>query len=163
MHARTLVINALIAALYFVITGFVAPFGFLNIQFRLSEMFNHLVVWNKKYFFGIVVGVFLANLVFSPTKVDIVFGVFHTAFSLIITIILANYIKNKMTLMWINTFVFSFNMYIIAYMLRVFADVEEVFVLLWLSLGVSEFVTMAISIYIIYFLNKRLKLETLID
>src|SRR5690625_3311070 len=82
MQVRTLVINGLIAALYFVVTGFVAPFGFLNIQFRLSELFNHLVVLNKKYFFGIVVGVFLANLVFSPTKADIVFGVLHKALSL---------------------------------------------------------------------------------
>lgn len=162
MQARTLVINGLIAALYFVVTGFVAPFGFLNIQFRLSELFNHLIVLNKKYFFGIVVGVFMANLIFSPTKADIVFGVFHTVLSLAMTIFIARYVKNKLLLMWINTFIFSFNMYIIAYMLRVFADLEEVFVVLWLSLGMSEFITMAISIYIMHFLNKRLKLETLI-
>src|SRR5699024_1811107 len=116
MQARTLVINGLIAALYFVVTGFVAPFEFLNIQFRLSQLFNHLVVLNKKFFCGLVVVVFLAYLFFSPTKADIVFGVFHTVLSLAMMIFIASYIKNNLLLMWINTFIFSFNMYIIAYM-----------------------------------------------
>lgn len=74
MNIRTLAVNAVIAALYFVVTAFVAPFGFTMIQFRLSEAFNHLIVYNKRYFFGIVLGVFLANLILSPTKVDIIFG-----------------------------------------------------------------------------------------
>lgn len=162
MQSRTLVINALVAALYFVVTAVVAPFGFLGIQFRISELFNHLIVLNKKYFFGIVVGVFLANLVFSPTKADIVFGVLHTALSLGITMYIARFVKNKIALMWINTAVFSINMYIIAYMLIFFADVPDAFGVLWLSLGISEFVTMGIAIYIMYFLNKRLNLEKLI-
>ena len=68
MKARGLAINALIAALYFVVTATVAPFGFTMIQFRLSEAFNHLIVYNKRYFLGIVLGVFLSNLFLSPTK-----------------------------------------------------------------------------------------------
>src|SRR5699024_9458342 len=103
-----------------------------------------------------------ANLVFSPTKADVIFGVLHTALSLAITLYIARFVKNKIALMWINTAVFSFNMYIIAYLLIFFADVPEAFGVLWLSLVISEFVTIAISIYIMYYLNKRLKLEKLI-
>lgn len=162
MNSRTLVVNALVAALYFVVTAIVAPVSFLNIQFRLSELFNHLIVFNKKYFYGIVLGVFVANIIFSPTKADVVFGVGHTVISLGITLLFARFITNKMTLMWINTAVFSFNMFIIAYMLKVFASLPDAFMLLWLSLGVSEFATMALAIIVIYFVNKRLDLKNLV-
>ncbi len=162
MRIKTLIVNALIAALYFVVTAFVAPFGFLNIQFRLSELFNHLIVFNKKYFFGIVFGVFISNLILSPTKADLIFGVLHTAISLGITLLFARFIKHKISLMFINTAVFSFNMFIIAYMLKVFVGLKDGFMFLWLTLGVSEFSTMALAIIVIYFINKRLDLERLI-
>src|SRR5690625_4748199 len=120
MKVQTLIMNALIAALYFVVTWLVAPFGFTNIQFRISELFNHFIVFNKKFFFGIVGGVFLANLFLSPLKVDLIFGLTHSIVSLLITMFIGRYITNKITLMWVNTAVFSFNMFIIAYMLKVF-------------------------------------------
>lgn len=162
MRIKTLIVNALIAALYFVITAVVAPFGFLNVQFRLSELFNHLIVFNKKYFFGIVLGVFISNLVLSPTKADLIFGVLHTAVSLGITLLFAQFIKNKIALMFINTVVFSFNMFIIAYMLKIFVGVEDAFMFLWFTLGISEFLTMALAIIVIYFINKRLDLKQLV-
>lgn len=162
MKIKTLIVNALIAALYFVITAVVAPFGFLNVQFRLSELFNHLIVFNKKYFFGIVLGVFISNLVLSPTKADLIFGVLHTAVSLGITLLFAQFIKNKIVLMFINTVVFSFNMFIIAYMLKIFVGVEDAFMFLWFTLGISEFLTMALAIIVIYFINKRLDLKQLV-
>lgn len=162
MHVRTIVNNALIAALYFIVTLLIAPFGFLNIQFRLSELFNHLVVFNKRYFFGIVVGVIITNLILSPTKADLIFGVAHTALSLGITIYIGKFIKNKLILMGINTFVFSFNMFIIAYMLKVFVNLSDGFFLLWFMLGISEFVTMGLSIFIIYFIHRRISLKELV-
>lgn len=162
MKVNTIVVNALVAALYFVVTLVVAPFSFLNIQFRLAELFNHLIVFNKKYFFGIVLGVLISNIILSPTKADVVFGVLHTVVSLGMTIFFARFIKNKITLMLINTTVFSFNMFIIAYMLKVFVELPEAFMLLWLSLGISEFVTMGIGIIVIYFIHKRLNLEKLV-
>src|SRR5690625_1520034 len=112
MNIRTLSVNAVIAALYFVVTAVIAPFGFLNIQFRLSELFNHLIVYQKKFFFGIVFGVIIANLILSPTKADLIFGVAHTAISLGMTLWIGKFVKNKLLLMLINSIIFSFNMYI---------------------------------------------------
>lgn len=162
MNIRTVVVNALVAALYFVVTAVVAPFGFLHVQFRLSELFNHLIVFNKKYFYGIILGVLISNIILSPTKADVFFGVLHTVISLGITLIFAKFVKDKIALMLINTTVFSVNMFIIAYMLKVFVGLPDAFSLLWLTLGISEFVTMALAILIIYLLNKRLKIEKLI-
>lgn len=162
MNGRTLVINGLVAALYFVVTAVVAPFGFLNIQFRLSELFNHLVVFNKRYFYGIVIGVVIANLVFSPTKADLIFGVSHTVISLAITIYLGRFVKNKIALMAINSFVFSFNMFIIAYMLKIFVGLTDGFIFLWFTLGLSEFITMSVAIVLVYLLNKRIDFKQLV-
>ena len=162
MKVKTLVVNALIAALYFVVTWLISPFGFTHIQFRISEFFNHLIVFNKKYFFGIVVGVFMANLILSPVKIDILFGLSHTILSLGITMIFARFINNKLALMFVNSIVFSFNMFIIAYMLKVFAEFDLSFIFIWFTSGLSEFITMIVAIPIIYYLNKRLQFSKLI-
>ena len=56
MNIRTLVGNGILAALYIAVSMLIQPFGFTNVQFRISEMFNHLVVFNKKAIYGIVLG-----------------------------------------------------------------------------------------------------------
>src|SRR5699024_8048769 len=73
---------------------------------------------------GIIGGVFLANLFLSPMKADLLFGLAHSALSLGITIVAARYITNKLTLMLVNSVVFSFNIFIIAYMLKIFVGFE---------------------------------------
>lgn len=163
MRIKTLVVNALVAALYVVVTWLIAPFGFTNIQFRLSELFNHLVVYNKKYFFGIVLGVFFANLFFSPmVAYDLLFGLSHTALSLLITIYIGRFVKNKLILMGINTIVFSFNMFIISIMLKLVLEIDLSFLFIWFTTATGEFIVMAVAIPIVYALNKRLKFDKLV-
>jgi len=162
MRIKTLIVNALIAALYFVVTWLIAPFGFTNVQFRISELFNHFIVFNRKYFFGIVIGVFLSNLILSPVKVDILFGLSHTILSLLMTMFFARFITNKVILMVINSIVFSFNMFIIAYMLKVFAEFDLSFIFIWFTLALGEFITMAVAIPVVYFINKRLNFKELV-
>ncbi|MFC4024862.1 QueT transporter family protein [Oceanobacillus longus] len=161
MTVRTLVINGLLAALYIAVSALIIPFGFTNIQFRISEVFNHLIVFDKRYFFGIVLGVFLYNLLFSPLGwYDLVFGVAHSAISLGIIILLAKYIKNIWVLLVANTIVFTFNMFIIAFELNLALALPFLFT--WLTTAIGEFVVLAIGIPIIYALNKRLHFDKLI-
>src|SRR5690625_5289867 len=89
-------------------------------------------------------------------KQDMIFGVLHTALSLGITLFFARFIKSKIILMFINTVAFSFNMFIIAFMLKVYANLSEAFMFLWLTSGLSEFITMILFIPIIFYLNKLL-------
>src|SRR5699024_9534589 len=128
-------------------------------QFRVSELFNHLIVFNKKYFIGIVVGVFFANWFFSPLKIDLIFGLAHSIISLLMTMLVARFIANKLILMCVNTVIFSFNMFIIAYMLKVFLKLPEAFLFLWMTLGISEFLIMAVTIPLVLVLNKRLNFK----
>ncbi|MGM8365722.1 QueT transporter family protein [Virgibacillus sp. W0181] len=163
MNAKSLVTNALIAALYVVVTWLIVPFGFTHIQFRISELFNHLVVFNKKYFFGIVLGVFFANLFFSPmVAYDLMFGLSHTALSLLITIYVGKYIKNKWVLMSLNIIIFSFNMFIIALMLKLVLAIDLSFGFIWITTAAGEFIVMAVAMPIVYALNKRLKFSQLV-
>src|SRR5699024_10239617 len=118
------------------------------------------VVFNKKYFFGIVLGVFLTNL-FSPLEIyDLVFGVLHSVLSLGITILFARFIKNIWVLLILNTLDFTFNMFIIAFELNLALKIQ--FLLRWLTTAAGEIVVMALGIPIMYALNKKLKFAELI-
>ena len=166
MNIRTMATSGVIAALYVAVSLIIAPFGFLLIQFRLSEIFNHLIVFNKKYIFGIVIGVFITNLILSPIAVDIIFGVLHSAIALSITIFSAKFIKGIIKRMLFNTIVFTATMIIIALQISFFADIPGYngipFLLIYLTLAVSEFVVMSIGIPIMIALNKRLNFKEII-
>src|SRR5699024_3526411 len=99
LNNRTLITNGVLAAMYIAVTALIAPIGFYAIQFRLSEIFNHLVIYNKRYFWGIVVGVIISNILMSSLGLLEIFGVAQTTTSLLIIMFLSNFIKNKVTLM----------------------------------------------------------------
>ena len=148
MNVRTLVANGLLAALYVAVSMLVQPFGFTNVQFRISEMFNHLVVFNKKFFFGIILGVFITNL-FSPLGwFDLVFGVAHSAISLSIIILLSKYIKDTLVLLVANALIFSFNMFIIAFELKLALGLP--FFFSWLTTAAGELVVLAVGVPLMY-------------
>ncbi|AWI11435.1 MULTISPECIES: QueT transporter family protein [Bacillaceae] len=154
MKLRTITINGIVAALYIAITAVIQPIAFSNIQFRIPEIFNHLVVFNKKYFFGVVIGVFLSNLFFSTLlPYDLIFGVAHTVISLSITILLSRYIKNIWGRMLANSFVFSIMIFIVAYELKLAIGVP--FWETWLLTAVGEFAVMVIGMPIMNAIYKR--------
>lgn len=71
---RNISATAIIAALYVSITLALAPISFGVVQLRLSEMFNHLAAFNKRYIFAVTLGVLIVN-VFSPLgPIDMLFG-----------------------------------------------------------------------------------------
>lgn len=161
MNVKTLVGNGILAALYIAVSMLIQPFGFTAVQFRVSEMFNHLVVFNKKYIYGMILGVFLTNLLFSPMKAyDLIFGVGHSLLSLLITIICCRYIKNIWVRMIVNTVVFTCMMWIIALELNLAFGLPFGFT--WVTTAIGEFVVMAIGIPLMYALNKRVNFEKLI-
>jgi uncharacterized membrane protein len=161
MNIRTIVVNGILAAVYIAVTLLIQPFAFINVQFRVSEMLNHLVVFNKKYFFGIVLGVFFANLFFSPmVAYDLVFGVGQSVIALLITIFSMRYVKNVWARMAINTAVFTFTMFFIAWELKL--ALHYPFLLTWLTTAAGEFVVMAVGAPIMYAVNRRAHLDKLV-
>ncbi|WP_144511869.1 QueT transporter family protein [Bacillus sp. FJAT-22090] len=160
MKTKTLAINGIIAALYVVVSLLIAPFGFTNVQFRISEMFNHLVVFNKKYFFGVVIGVIVTNM-FSPMAAyDLTFGVAHSIITLSITIFASKFIKGHIQRMIFNTLLFTFTMCIIAFELHLAFELP--FFYTWLTVAAGEFVVLAVGIPLMSALNKRLNFKNMI-
>lgn len=161
MKTKSLAVSAIIAALYVAVSMLIAPFGFTNVQFRISEMFNHLVIFNKKYMIGIVIGVFITNL-FSPLGTyDLVFGVGQSILALGITIFSARFIKGQLSRMIFNTLVFTITMFIIAIELNLALNLPFLFT--WLTVAVGEFVVMAVGIPVMAALNKRVRFDKLIE
>lgn len=58
MKVKFLATSAIIAALYIAITMLVAPISFGQVQFRIAEIFNHLIAFNPRFMLGVVLGVF---------------------------------------------------------------------------------------------------------
>ena len=67
-------LNAIIAALYAILTIVLSPIAYGAIQFRFSEILVLLCFFNRKYIYGLTLGCFIANC-FSPTApLDMPFG-----------------------------------------------------------------------------------------
>ena len=75
---RRIVMNAAVAALYVVLTLVSAPFAFLDIQFRISEMLMLLCFFRKDYTVGLTIGCLIANVLLSPIAVDFLLGTLAT-------------------------------------------------------------------------------------
>ncbi|MEK9197356.1 QueT transporter family protein [Ureibacillus sp. 179-F W5.1 NHS] len=160
MKVKFIATTGIIAALYMAVTLLVAPFGFTEIQFRVSEMFNHLVAFNPRYMLGIIIGVFIANL-FSPLGIyDLIFGVGQSVITLAIFIFICKFVKNIWLRLMINTFLFTCTMFIIAFELNIALKLP--FLWTWFTCAVGEFVVLAVGAPIMYLLNKRLNFKDLI-
>ena len=82
LSTSMLVKQALIAAIYFVLTVSLGDVAHGPIQFRYTEILNLLAFYNPIHSIGVTLGVFLSNTL-SPFGIyDMVFGTLHTAISL---------------------------------------------------------------------------------
>ncbi|EUJ38682.1 QueT transporter family protein [Brochothrix thermosphacta] len=166
MKTKTLAISGVLAAIYVVLTLLSGPFAYGWAQFRVSEMMNHLVVYNKKYFPAIIIGVIVANFFSSNGLIDLVFGVAQSVVSLGLIIFIAKFIKNKVLLMAINTVIFGITMSFVAFMLKiigVLGDANMAFGLAWFYMALGEMAVMSIGMLVMYFLNKRIDLSKAIE
>jgi uncharacterized membrane protein len=161
MKVKSIVTNGVLAALYIAVSALIQPFGFTQIQFRVSEMFNHLIVFNKKYLYGIILGVFLTNLFFSPMKAyDLIFGVGQSLIALLITIAVSHFVKGMWVRMIVNTLVFTVTMFFIALELNLAFHLPFLFT--WLTTAIGEFVVMAVGMLVMFVVNKRVHFEKMV-
>ena len=65
LSTRSLVLAAIIGALYAVLTVIIAPISYGPIQFRISEALKVFVLFNPVFALGIGIGTFFANML-SP-------------------------------------------------------------------------------------------------
>lgn len=161
MKIKLFATSAIIAALYIAVTYTLLPFSYGPVQFRVAEIFNHLIAFNPRYMLGVVLGVFISNMFSDLGWFDLVFGVAHSVICLTILIIVSKFVQNIIARMIINSFVFTAMMWIIALELNL--ALELPFWLSWLTAAIGEFVVLIIGMPIMLLLNKRLRFKDLID
>lgn len=78
INIRRITDNALVAAVYAVLTILLGNFGYGDIQFRIAEILLFLVFFRRDFIVGIVLGTVIANA-FSPLLPwDMLFGTLAT-------------------------------------------------------------------------------------
>lgn len=77
-NIKTLSMNAMIAAVYVVMTFLIQPLAYRELQFRISEVIVILAFYNKKLILGLVVGCFIANIPSPLGIIDMIIGTFST-------------------------------------------------------------------------------------
>ncbi len=94
MDAKKITRQAMIAAIYTVLSTVLAPLSFGTLQIRISEALTLLPVFGTEYIAGVTVGCFLTNLIGVLTGADllggfdILFGTLATVFARICTYML---------------------------------------------------------------------------
>jgi len=156
---RPWIINALVAALYIVLSVGPAAFNLASgsLQFRVSEGLNHLVVFNRKYLWGIVAGVVLFDA-FGPgaSLLNVLFGGAQSLIALLLVTWLGPKLKTVGQRMALNVLLFTISMCFIAWMLMLVGGATA-FWPTYLTTAISEFIIMTITAPIMYGLNRVLR------
>ena len=71
---HVIAMNAMIAAVYAVLTILISPIAYGAVQMRLTEIIVLLACYNKKFIPGLTIGCLLANLASPMGLYDICFG-----------------------------------------------------------------------------------------
>lgn len=155
MKTKDWVVNALVAALYLVLTAVLSGLAFGAVQFRISEILNHLAVYNKKYIVGIVAGVVVSNLFLSPMLIyDLFFGVAHSLMALVFMRLVTRPSQSEMLRMMVNTASFALFSFMIAIELKL--AFEAPFFYSWFTVALGEIVVMFIGAPIMKAINKQI-------
>ena len=95
MKTRSLVVSALIAGAYLVLTILLAPISYGPVQFRVSEALTLLPLIFPQAVPGLFVGCLLANIFGGYGAVDIIFGSLATLIAALLTRCIGTYVKGK--------------------------------------------------------------------
>ncbi len=156
IHVTEITKIALITSLYIVITTFLSVISFGAFQLRLSEMFNFLPLFHKRYIWAVTLGVAIANFNSPLGITDVLVGSISTFIVLKIIQQVTKNIENMKLKFIITAIIFSFSMFTVAGMLCVFYDLP--FFYTWLTVGIGELFSMTIGGILIYNLHQRIDL-----
>lgn len=161
-NVKVVIVNAIVAALYVMITLMpgISAISFGAFQFRIAEMLNHLIVFDKKYSYGIIGGVLLANTVFMSASglgmYDLIFGLGHTVVSIGLSLLVFKYCKTAVQKMLVVAGVFSIMIFLVAIELQL--ALELPFWMSYFQVFVGELGVLLVGIPVMTALNKTLKL-----
>lgn len=148
---------SLVAALYITVTLMLSVFSFGAVQLRLSEMFNYLALYNKRYVVAVTAGVVIANFM-SPTWVlDVPIGGIATLLVLLLCRRLTKNIQNQFLKMSITAIIFTLSMFTVAGQLTFLLGFP--FWPTYATVAIGELFSMIVGGMIIHSLSKKIDLS----
>lgn len=142
---KNIVVGALIAGIYFVVTMFIAPIAYGPIQFRISEILNLLAFFNPVYGIGVAIGCFLSNLASPVGVADVIIGTAATAISVYLmfkckSLLVASLIPAVVNGIMIGAMLTCFTMLDTSGEVTLSIEFVQIFIPMALSVGISEFI-----------------------
>jgi len=113
---KTITYNAVVAAIYFLLSFITQPFTFSNIQIRIAEMLVLLCFFRKDFAIGVTIGCLLTNTL-SISMLgfwDMLFGTLATLLSCVLVSFMKRLFIASLIPVVINGFVVGAEMYFLA-------------------------------------------------
>lgn len=145
---------AIVASLYVAVTVVLAVISFGAVQLRLSEMFNYLALFHKRYLIAVTLGVVIANFLSPMWWVDVPVGGIATFIVLIISRMLTKNIKSLVLKLIVTGIIFTASMFTVATQLTIIFDMP-----FWPTYGmvaVGEAFSMLVGGITMYLLQKKI-------
>ncbi|MED4475132.1 QueT transporter family protein [Oceanobacillus caeni] len=153
---RDLTKIGLVAALYVAVTLILSVISFGAIQLRLSEMFNYLALFHKRYIIAVTLGVVIVNFMSPMWFLDVPIGGIATFLVLILSRVLTKNMRNLKMKMATTAIIFALSMFTVAGQLYIVFDFP--FWVTYVTVGLGELLSMTIGGLIIYLINKKINL-----
>ncbi|WP_025115170.1 QueT transporter family protein [Lysinibacillus fusiformis] len=154
MSVSELTKTALVAALYVAVTVLLSVISFGAVQLRLSEMFNYLALYNKRYIVAVTLGVILANFMSPTWIIDVPIGGIATFLVLLLCRSITKHIAHDIGKMIVTALIFAVSMFTVAGQLTILYDLP--FWATWFTVGIGELLSMTVGGLTIYLLNKKI-------
>ena len=146
-----------VAALYVAVTMCISPFSYGAIQLRLSEGFNHLTVFNKRYIAALTIGCAIANITSPLGIVDVIFGALGTLVMTSISYLIAKHITHPIAKMCVSTVVCTLFSWSVALELHIVSHLP--FWATYFSVAAGELLSLLIGMVIFGALSRRIDLS----
>lgn len=146
--------TSLVAALYVTVTLMLSVISFGVVQLRLSEMFNYLALYNKRYVVAVTIGVVIANFMSPTWLLDVPIGGMATLLVLLLCRRLTRNIQHQLIKMGITAIIFTISMFTIAGQLTLLVGLP--FWPTYAMVAIGELFSMIIGAMIIHSLSKKI-------
>lgn len=157
-----LILMGIVAAMYVALSLPFGSFAFGPLQFRISELFNHLAAFNKRYIIAVSLGVLIANFLFSPYGIiDVIVGTGQTLIMTIMIYFATKKINSVILKVIISTVITTLMMWIIALEIAILANTAAFWPTFWgnyATLMLSELVSMILGAIVIVLVSKKFDL-----
>ncbi|WP_311406404.1 QueT transporter family protein [Liquorilactobacillus uvarum] len=160
-NIRLITINGVLAAVYVLLTMLFASFSFGVIQVRIATALYQLIAYDKKYFWGMVLGVTVANLLLSPLGLlDILVGWGVTGLGLALAILINRRIKNLVIRAMVVGLCVSFGMVFVA--LELFYVSKAPFLITYVYLIAGQAVSQIVGYVLFAIINTNIDIKRLV-